>query len=71
MICQTRFKVAIVGLLIGLLEGLLTAIFPAFPVIATFSFQGTIITGYFTLKTVNNVKREKFNAEAPEPGGQG
>jgi len=57
MISQTRFKVTIFGLILGLIEALCKTFFPAFPAIETFSFQSAIIGAYLTIKTVNNVKR--------------
>jgi predicted ABC-type sugar transport system permease subunit len=54
---QTRFKLVIIGLSLGLLEGLLRAFLKDFPVVEAFGFQGAVIGGYFTAKTVNNVKR--------------
>jgi len=62
---QTRFKLVIIGLSLGLLEGLLRAFLKDFPVVEAFGFQGAVIGGYFTVKTVNNVRRIGAEGEKP------
>ena len=44
------------GLALGLIEGLLRAFLKEFPIVETFGFQGAIVGAYLTIKTVNNVK---------------
>jgi len=66
---QTRLKVAITGLALGLIEGLAKVIFPSFPVVETFGFQGAIIGAYLTAKTVNNIKG--VNVENGNGNGNG
>jgi len=61
MIKQTRFKVILFGLVLGLVEGVLRSFLPAFPVIEVLGFQTAIVGGYFAAKTANNIKR--LNAE--------
>jgi len=53
---QTRLKIVIAGLALGMIEGIAKAAFPSFPVVETFGFQGAIIGAYLTVKTVNNIK---------------
>jgi len=65
MITQTRFKLVLLGLSLGLTEGILRVILKEFPVIEVFGFQSAIIGGYFAVKTTSNVKRLKY-AEARE-----
>jgi hypothetical protein len=66
MITQTRFKLVLIGLSLGLTEGVLRAFLPQFPAIEVFGFQGAIIGGYFAVKTTNNIKRLNCEAETPE-----
>lgn len=68
MIKQTRFKTVQAGLILGLIEGIIGTVFPTFPLIVTFGFQATIITGYLTVKTVNNIKNvgEENGCEKPD-----
>jgi len=61
---QTRFKTVIVGLSLGLIEGILKTIVKEFPIVETFGFQGAIIGGYLYAKTDGNTKR--LRAEAGE-----
>jgi hypothetical protein len=66
-ITQTRFKVVLIGLSLGLIEGAAKAAFPAFPVVETFGFQAAIVGTYLAAKTYNNVKgvnEENGNGEA-------
>lgn len=64
MIKQTRFKVVLVGLTLGLIEGIIKAAFPSFPVGETFGFQGAIVGAYLAARTVGNIKRmEKENGD--------
>ena len=53
---QTRFKMAFIGLALGLIEGVVKAAFPAFPIVETFGFQGAIVGAYLTVKTLNNIR---------------
>lgn len=63
---QTRFKLVLIGLALGLAEGLLRAFLKEFPVIELYGFQGAVIGGYFAVKTTNNVKRINAEAECRE-----
>jgi len=56
MITHTRFKVVLIGLMLGVIEGAAKVIFPAFPIVETFGFQGAIIGAYLTAKTLNNIR---------------
>ena len=62
-ICQTRFKTVVLGLSLGLIEGLAKVAWPAFPVIEAFGFQSAIIGAYLAAKTTGNIKRDKFEGE--------
>jgi len=53
---QTRFKVVLIGLALGLIEGVTKAAFPAFPIVETFGFQAAIIGAFITAKTLNNIR---------------
>jgi predicted ABC-type sugar transport system permease subunit len=70
MIKQTRFKAVLIGLALGLIEGLARLVFPSFPLIETFGFQGAIIGAYLTARTVSGVKsmnmEEKSGSEATD-----
>ena len=54
---QTRFKLVIIGLALGLVEGLLRSLIHDFPVVEAFAFQGGVIGWYFSVKTSNNNRR--------------
>jgi hypothetical protein len=56
MVTQTRFKVVLIGLALGLIEGALAVVLKGFPTIEVFGFQGALIGYYFTVKTVSGVK---------------
>jgi hypothetical protein len=56
MVRQTRFKVVLLGLAIGLVEGALRVCFPTFPLVETFSFQGAVVGAYLAARTVSDVK---------------
>lgn len=65
MITQTRFKAVLIGLALGLIEGLARVAFPSFPLVETFGFQGAIVGAYLTVRTVSGIKNmgmEKENA---------
>ena len=53
---QTRLKVVIAGLALGLIEGLAKVALPSFPVVETFGFQGAIIGAYLAARTVSGMK---------------
>ncbi|MCX6825743.1 MAG: hypothetical protein NTV06_00545 [candidate division Zixibacteria bacterium] len=53
---QTRLKVVLIGLALGLIEGVAKAAFPSFPIVETFGFQGAIIGAYLTARTVSGIK---------------
>jgi hypothetical protein len=65
---QTRFKVVLIGLALGLIEGIAKMCFPSFPVVETFGFQAAIVGAYLTVKTYNNVKgvSEENGCEKPD-----
>jgi len=66
MVKQTRFKTVIIGLALGLVEGIAKVVFPAFPIVETFGFQAAIVGAYLTVRTFSNVKgMEKENGEKP------
>jgi predicted membrane protein len=64
VIRQTRFKTVVLGLGLGLVEGILKMIVKDFPVVEVFSFQGAIVGAYLAAKTTGNIKRDQ--AEATE-----
>jgi predicted ABC-type sugar transport system permease subunit len=64
MIRQTRFKTVVLGISLGLVEGLLKCFLKDFPLVETFGFQGAIVGGYLYAKTDGNTKR--LRAEATE-----
>ena len=68
MIRQTRFKTVIIGLALGLVEGIIKMAFPTFPVVETFGFQAAIVGAYLTVKTYNNIKgvSEENGCEKPD-----
>ena len=66
MVKQTRFKVVLIGLALGLVEGILAAILKGFPTIEVFGFQGALVGYYFTVKTVSGVKYMKAETERVE-----
>jgi len=53
---QTRFKVVILGLGLGLIEGFIKVAFPSFPIVETFGFQGAIVGAYLAARTVSGIK---------------
>lgn len=57
MITQTRFKTVIVGLGLGLIEGLAKVCMPSFPIVETYGFQGAIVGAYLAARTVSGVKK--------------
>jgi hypothetical protein len=63
---QTRFKLVLLGLSLGLIEGVLRVILKEFPVIEVFGFQSAVIGGYFAVKTTNNIKRLRAETEQVE-----
>lgn len=70
MVKQTRFKAVLIGLALGLIEGLARLVFPSFPLVETFGFQGAIIGAYLAARTVSGVKsmnmEEKSGSEATD-----
>jgi predicted ABC-type sugar transport system permease subunit len=64
MIQQTRFKTVLLGLALGLIEGILRAALKDFPVIEVYGFQSAVIGGYFAVKTTSNIKRMKCEEES-------
>jgi len=69
-ITQTRFKIVLIGLALGLIEGVTKAAFPAFPIVETFGFQAAIIGAFITAKTLNNIRgvsEENGNGEVKQP----
>jgi ribose/xylose/arabinose/galactoside ABC-type transport system permease subunit len=56
MITQTRFKIVIVGLALGLIEGFISVAFPSFPIVETYGFQGAIVGAYLAARTVSGIK---------------
>jgi len=64
---QTRFKIVIIGLAFGLVEGIAKVMFPTFPIVETFGFQAAIVGAYLTVRTFSNVKgMEKENGKKPD-----
>lgn len=43
------------------IEGLLKVLLPAFPLTELFAFEGMIIGGYLTVKTISNYNQWKVN----------
>ena len=67
MVKQTRFKIVIIGLAFGLVEGIAKVMFPTFPIVETFGFQAAIVGAYLTVRTFSNVKgMEKGNGKKPD-----
>ena len=67
---QTRFKVVLIGLALGLIEGVTKAAFPAFPIMEMFGFQAAIIGAYLTARTLSNIHgvgEENGNGEVKQP----
>jgi hypothetical protein len=56
MVKQTRFRVVLIGLALGFIEGISKVAFPTFPVVETFGFQAAIVGAYLTVKTYNNTR---------------
>jgi hypothetical protein len=53
---QTRFKLSVACIALGLAEALLKVFLTAFPIVELYGFQ-LAIAGYFlTVKTINNIK---------------
>jgi len=61
---QTRFKVVLIGLTLGLIEGMVKVAFPTFPIVETYGFQGAVVGAYLAARTVSGIKSmEKENGE--------
>jgi len=58
---HTRISIVILGLLLGLIEGILRTFLKEFPVLEILGFQGTIIGAYLAAKTYNNAKEIRAN----------
>jgi hypothetical protein len=56
MIKQTRLKVVLAGLILGLIEGLAKVALSSFPVIEVLSFQSAIIGAYLAARTTSGIK---------------
>jgi xanthosine utilization system XapX-like protein len=56
MITQTRFKIVMIGLALGLIEGFVKVLFPSFPTVETFGFQGAIVGAYLAARTASGMK---------------
>jgi hypothetical protein len=55
-VVQTRFKLVIGLIGLGLIEGLLKTWLIGFPLTEVFAFQGMVAGGYLTVRTINNMK---------------
>jgi ribose/xylose/arabinose/galactoside ABC-type transport system permease subunit len=67
---QTRLRVVLIGLALGLIEGVAKVVFPAFPIVETFGFQAAIIGAYLTARTLSNIRgvsEENGNGEVKKP----
>lgn len=68
-ITQTRLKVTLLGLALGLVEGVAKTAFPAFPIVEVFGFQAAIAGAFITFKTLNNIRgvsEDSGNGEVKE-----
>lgn len=70
MITQTRFRLVILGLFLGLIEGILKVLWKSFPLTDVLGFQGILTGAYLGARTVSGVKKieakpcvEKTNGE--------
>jgi len=57
---QKRFLAFCIAMGIGLLEGILTMMFPTFPITAVFGFEGIGLTAYLSVQTISDIKEAKF-----------
>lgn len=60
---QTRFKLAMVGITLGLVEAFIKVLLQAFPLVELYGFQVAVIGYFFTVKTISDVK-EASNVQA-------
>jgi len=60
MTSQTRFKLAVGLLVLYLVEGIVKALLPSFPIEVVVGAQGGVVVYYFTVKTVNNNSYNKL-----------
>ncbi len=56
MVTQTRFKMGVIALALGLIEGLLKSFLKEFPTIEVLGFQGAVLGYFFTVKTISDIK---------------
>lgn len=66
MITQTRLKIVLIGLSLGLIEGMGKVAFPTFPIVETFGFQAAIVGAYLAARTTSGIKNmgmEKKNGQ--------
>jgi ribose/xylose/arabinose/galactoside ABC-type transport system permease subunit len=70
MITQTRFKAVLIGLALGLIEGVVKVAFPTFPIVETFGFQAAIVGAYLAARTASGIKNMSMGNGDSEDGEQ-
>jgi hypothetical protein len=56
MVTQTRFKLTVMALALGCVEGLIRVLLKDFPIIEVLGFQGAALGTYLAARTVSGVK---------------
>lgn len=58
---QSRLKLTYIIIGVALLEGIIKAVWSAFPLTEVFSLTGVAFGGYMTARTVSNIDEAKYN----------
>jgi len=63
---QTKFKLTVLAVFLGLIEACLKVFWPNFPITELFSFQAAVIGGYLGAKTFVDRAEIKANGKSSD-----